>query len=71
MNKWIEILIGLVLLNGAIIISWYSSSNSWTILGKNLNFLHAGWIVLQGGIFWLVIMAGLLFIILGISDLKE
>jgi hypothetical protein len=71
MNKWLEILIGLIILNGIILISWMSSSQAWTVFGKNLNFLHAGWLFLQGGIFWILVMIGLLFIVLGISDLKE
>ena len=69
MNKWFELLFGLILLIGAILIAWYSSS--WTLLGKDLNFLHSAWIFLKGGIFWFVSLLGLLFIILGISDLKE
>ncbi len=71
MNKWLEILIGLVILYGVILVTFLSSSQAWTIFGKNLNFLHSGWIMLQGGIFWILIMIGLLFIILGISNLKE
>jgi len=71
MNKWTEILIGLILLIGMILLGFYSSVNAWEIAGKSLNFWHAGWEFLQGGIFWFVIMIGLLFIMLGISDLRE
>jgi len=74
MNKWTEILAGLVLIIGMILIAYYSSPISgygFTIAGKSLDFLHAGWVFLKGGIFWLVIMIGLLFLMLGISDLKE
>ena len=71
MNKWVELLLGLVLLVGAILIAWASSAYAWTIFGKDLNFLHAAWTLLKGGIFWFVIMISLLLIVLGINDLKE
>jgi len=71
MNKWLEILLGLVLFIGIIILGWASAAYSWTIFGKSLNLLHAGWILLKGAIFWIVLLIGLLFIILGISDLKD
>ena len=66
MNKWIELLLGLILVIGVIVFTWYSSN--W---GGFWNFRHAAWEFLKGGLFWLVLMVGLLFIILGISDLKE
>ncbi len=71
MNKWLEILAGLILIIGMILIAYYSSAYSWMVAGKSLNFWHAGWEFLKGGIFWFVIMIGLLFLMLGISDLKE
>ncbi|MBU0894135.1 MAG: hypothetical protein KKF48_01345 [Nanoarchaeota archaeon] len=71
MNKWAELLLGLILLIGAILIAWYSSMYSWVLFGKNFNFLSAAWTFLKGGIFWFVIMIGLLLIMLGISDLKD
>ena len=63
MNKWVELLIGLMLVitsialvfPGMILASWGTAA---------LTFL-------KGGIIWFVIMIGLLLIILGISDLKE
>ena len=65
MNKWIELLLGLVLLVGAILLSFFSLSwGRW-------DFGHAAWQFLKGGIVWFVVMVGLLFIMLGISDLKE
>lgn len=70
MNKWVEILLGLIILIGTILVAVYSSTYSWTLFGKNLNFLNAAWIFLKGGIFWLAVIVGLLFIVLGISDLK-
>jgi hypothetical protein len=60
MNKWFEILFGLVLLNGAIFLWW---SNLAGFGDAALSFL-------KGGAEWLVIMVGLVLIILGISDLK-
>ncbi len=71
MNKWFELLMGLVLINGAVLVGWWTSSQAVTIFGKSVNFLNSAWIVFQGGIFWFVVMIGLLFIMLGISDLKE
>lgn len=65
MNKWTEIFVGLILVLAAIIIAFYSQTwgiwNFWTAAGE----------FLKGGIFWFVIGLGALFILLGISDLKE
>jgi len=71
MNKWVEILVGLILLIGAILVAWYSAACSWVVLGKSFNFLTPAWDFLKGGLVWFVIMIGLLFIMLGISDLRE
>lgn len=71
MNKWFELFAGLILLIAAILVAWASSAYAWTIFGKDLNFLHAAWILLKGGIFWFVVMIALLFIMLGINDLRE
>ena len=71
MNKWLELLVGMVLLVVVIIIAWASSAYSWALFGKDLNFLHAAWIFLKGGIFWLLVMIASLLIILGINDLRE
>jgi len=71
MNKWIEILLGLILIIGMILFGYYSSIYDWTLLGKSLNFWHSAWVFLKGGIFWFVMMIGLLFLMLGISDLRE
>ncbi|MBT4257926.1 hypothetical protein HOD88_01960 [archaeon] len=61
MNKWLELLIGLILLVGGIYV--------W---GTNLaGFGMATLSFLKGGIMWGVLFAGLALIILGISDLKE
>jgi hypothetical protein len=61
MNKWIEILLGLIFLNGAIFTWWV---NFWNFGEAALNFF-------KGGLVWLVILVGFIFIILGISDLKD
>ncbi len=71
MNKWIELIIGMILLIGVILIGWASSAYSWTIFGKDLNFLHAAWLFLKGGIFWLISLIAVLLVILGINDLRE
>ena len=67
MNKWLEILLGLILIIVAIVVAWYSLE--WW--GSFWNIRHAAWEFLKGGIFWFVILIGLLFLMLGISDLKE
>lgn len=65
MNKWIELLIGLVLVVGAIFVAFFSQEwGTW-------DFWSAAWIVLKGGLFWFVAGMGVLFILLGISDLRE
>ena len=71
MNKWVELLLGLIIIIGMILIGWASSAYSWTILGKDLNLLHSAWILFKGGIFWFLISIGIVLILLGISDLKD
>ena len=61
MNKFIEILAGLILLVAPI----YAWITDFWGLGE------AALLVLKGGVVWGLIMVGLLFLILGISDLKE
>ena len=60
MNKWIELLLGLVLIAAAIY-AW--GINLWGMGASALAFL-------KGGIVWFVIGIGLLLIMLGISDLR-
>jgi len=60
MNKWFELLTGLVLVIAAILI--------WGFIP---NWGQAALALLKGGIIWLVILIGVLFVMLGISDLKE
>lgn len=61
MNKWAEILIGLIFVIAAVY-AWMT--NLYGFGTAALEFL-------KGGIVWFVIMIGLLFLMLGISDLKE
>jgi hypothetical protein len=61
MNKWIEILIGLIFLNGAIFLWWTNKFGLGT----------SAWSFLKGGAMWVIIGVGLILIMLGISDLKE
>ena len=65
MNKWAEILIGLILVIIAVLIGFL------TLPYDFWDFGHAAWEFLKGGIIWFVIMIGLLFLMLGISDLRE
>ena len=68
MNKWAEIFIGLILIIVPIVLAFYSQN--WVFLGKSFNFWTSAWIFLKGGIFWFILMIGVLFVLLGISDLK-
>jgi len=65
MNKWTELLLGLILVIVAILVAFYSQNwgiwNFWTAAGE----------FLKGGLFWFVVGIGALLILLGISDLKE
>jgi hypothetical protein len=61
MNKWLEILVGLILVIAALV-AWVT--NTWDMGAAALAFL-------KGGIVWFVIGIGLLFLMLGISDLRE
>ena len=66
MNKWTELLLGLIVLLGVIVFTWYSAS--WDSFW---NFRHAAWEFLKGGIFWVVALIGFVLIVLGINDLRE
>lgn len=65
MNKWTEIILGLILVIAAILV-W-----AYTLPYDFWNFGTAAWEFLKGGVIWFVIMIGLLFLMLGISDLKD
>lgn len=60
MNKWLELLVGLILI---LVPIWAAISfASWG--AATISFL-------KGGVIVFVILIGLLFVMLGISDLKE
>ncbi|MFZ5955740.1 MAG: hypothetical protein ACOYT4_04915 [Nanoarchaeota archaeon] len=61
MNKWLEILLGLIFIIAPIYV-WAMNYAGFGVAA--LEFL-------KGGLIWLVIMIGLLFLMLGISDLKD
>lgn len=65
MNKALEILIGLILVIGAILVAYL------TLPLEFWDFGHAAWIVLKGGVIWAVFGIGLLLLLLGISDLRN
>ena len=60
MNKWIELLLGLILVVVPILLAALVWPSWW----------QASWDVLLGGVFWALVGLGALFILLGISDLK-
>jgi hypothetical protein len=64
MNKWTELLVGLILLVGGVYVWMVTLGNGFWDFGT------AAWEFLKGGAIWFVMMIGLLFILLGISDLK-
>lgn len=66
MNKWAELLFGLILIVGAILLAWWSSMawGSW-------NLIAAAKTVFLGGAVWGIIGLGALFLLLGITDLKN
>jgi len=68
MDKWSEIILGLVLIVIAVLV-WAYSGN-WMAWGISFDFGAAAWNFLKGGLVWLVMLVGLLFLMLGISDLK-
>ncbi len=61
MNKFIEILVGLIFLVVPIFV-WIV--NLW-------GFGDAALVVLKGGIMWGLLLVGLLLLIIGISELRE
>ena len=61
MNKWIQILLGLIL----VVVAVYAWGVNFADFGRDaLSFL-------KGGLVWMVIGIGLIFLIIGISELKE
>lgn len=65
MNKWTELFLGLILIIVPIFVAFYSQTwGAW-------NFWSAAGTFFKGGLFWFIVMIGVLFVLLGISDLKE
>ena len=67
MNKWFELLLGLILVIGSILVWAFAGQ----YFGDFWEFGNAAWMFFKGGLIWFFIMIGLLFILLGISDLKD
>lgn len=61
MNKWLELLLGLILIALAVY-AW--GMDLYGFGDAALNFL-------KGGIIWFIIMISLLLIMLGITDIKD
>jgi len=61
MNKWLELLVGLVL----VIAGVYAWGVNYLGLGS------AAITFFKGGLVWLVLLIGALFVMFGINDLKE
>jgi len=62
MNKWIEILVGLILVILAVLAVFGPWTPTWS---------EATIAILKGGIVWGVFFLGLVFLLLGISDLRN
>ena len=62
MNKWLELILGVILLVGVVALVLPGMPlDSWGF---------AAWTLLKGGITWVVGIIGLVLIILGISEIK-
>lgn len=61
MNKWVELLLGLILVIVPIILATLAWQSWWA----------GALVVLKGVIFWALVLLGLLFILLAIADIKE
>jgi TRAP-type C4-dicarboxylate transport system permease small subunit len=70
MNKWSELLLGLILVLVPIVVAWLSLAQGWNAWDISFNFWTPAWNFLKGAIFWFIVMVGALFILLGVSDLK-
>ena len=65
MNKWSEVIGGLVLVIIPVVLVLTTWGNgTW-------DFGLAAWIFLKGGLMWFIFLIGLLLIMLGIADLKD
>jgi hypothetical protein len=61
MNKWIKLLLGLLVLNATVLVC----------LNDFFGFRSAALTLLKGGVVWIVFFIGILLIFLGITELKE
>lgn len=65
MNKWSELFVGLLFIIVPIVVAFYSQTwgawNFWTAAGE----------FFKGGLFWVLVMIGVLFVLLGLSDLRQ
>ena len=61
MNKFLQILIGLILL----LIPIYTWITNWADFGT------AATLFLKGGLVWMFLLIGAMFLIIGLSDLKD
>ncbi len=61
-----ELLVGLILVVVPIYVAFYSAD--W--FGASWDFWSAAGEFFKGGLFWMVVMIGALFVLLGISDIK-
>lgn len=61
MNKWTELLVGLILVVVPIVLATLTWTSWWA----------AALAFLKGAVFWGIVGIGVLFILLAIADLKE
>ncbi len=64
MNKFLELLVGLVFLLVPIYLWLAKEGGVW-------GFGNAALIFFKGGLIWMMIFIGVVFILIGISDLKD
>jgi len=63
MNKWFELILGLILIVGAIALVFPGMPlATWGT---------SALVVLKGGLVWMIALIGLVLIILGISEIKD
>jgi len=62
MNKWLELLIGLIL----VVVPIYLAFSPSMLPGWGASAIE----FLKGGLFWGIVGIGALFVLLGISDIK-
>ena len=63
MNKWLELILGMILLVGTVALVFPGMPlASWG---------NAALVFLKGGLTWIVALIGLILIILGISEIKD